>query len=93
MNQLHIRSLKLYNPCWIAIRFTGDTVPFKAMVSLLKQHSLQSAYWHKSMFGGYGGWIVRADILDRYADRFENFESRIAIARGTYERKEIGEHA
>ena len=86
MDKLQIRNIRMYNDYWYSIRFTGDIVPFKAMVSHLRGYTRQSAYWRQGEFGGTGGWIVRHDILEQYADRFDNFESRASIARGTYER-------
>ena len=88
MNKLQIRNIKMYNAHWAAIRFTGDTAPFKAMVSLLRQYGRHAAYWREGEFGGSGGWIVRSDILERHAHRFDNLESRMSIAMGTYESKQ-----
>lgn len=87
MDKLQIQRIMLYNAYWYAVRFTGNTVPFKAMVSALKQYGRHAAYWQKSEFNGYGAWLVRADILENYADRFDNFDIRVGIARRTFERK------
>ena len=63
MDNLLIKRLTAYNAYWYAVRFTDDTMPFKAMVSALKSYGRHAAYWQKSAFDGYGGWLVRADIL------------------------------
>ena len=53
-------------------------------VRQIKAYGHQGAYWRQGEFAGYGAWLVRADILERYADRFDNFEIRVGIARRTY---------
>jgi hypothetical protein len=89
MDKLQIRKIRMYNAHWYSIKFAGAAKPFAAMTNYLKSHGRQGAYWRQGEFGGSGGaWIVRKDILEQVADKFENFENRIAIARGTYERKD-----
>lgn len=87
MDKLQIQHLRAYNKYWYAIRFTGDTAPFNAMTGHLKKYGHHAAYWREGEFNGSGGWIVRSDILERHAARFDNLESRMSIAMGTYERK------
>jgi hypothetical protein len=88
MDKLLIKRLKLYNPYWYAVRYTGDTVPFKAMGSILRSYGRHAAYWQPHEFAGSGAWLVRSDILEKYSDRFDNFEIRVGVARRTYERLE-----
>jgi hypothetical protein len=87
VDKLQIKRMVAYNDYWYAVRFTGDTVPFKAMVSTLKQYGQRNAYWCKGVFDGTGAWLVRDDILERVADRFDNYEVKLGIAKRTYERK------
>ncbi|HEX3643715.1 MAG TPA: hypothetical protein VHV10_20690 [Ktedonobacteraceae bacterium] len=87
MDKLAIRNIRMYNPYWYAIRFTGDDVPFSAMTGHLKSYGHHAAYWRQAEFAGTGAWIVRKDILERHTDRFDNFESRANIARETAQRK------
>jgi hypothetical protein len=87
MDKLQIRKIKMYNPYWYAIKFAGPSTPFYAMTNYLQSHGRQGAYWRQGEFGVSGAWIVRKDILEQVADKFENFESRATIARETYERK------
>lgn len=88
MDKLQINAIRMYNAYWYAIRFSGKAEQFKAMVSHFRSYGHYGAYWRQGEFNGNGAWIVRADILERYADRFDNFESRANIARMTLERKE-----
>jgi hypothetical protein len=87
MDRLQIRNLRMYNTYWYSIKFAGDAAPFNAMTQHLKSYGHQAAYWREGEFGGSGGWVVRKDILERHADRFDNFEGRANIARGTLEGK------
>jgi len=87
MHKLQILHIRMYNPYWYAIKFAGENAAFNAMLTHLRGYTRYTAYWREGEFGGSGGWVVRADILERYADRFDNFESRTRIARETYERK------
>jgi len=86
MDKLQIQHIRAYNAYWYAIRFTGDTAPFNAMTSHLKKYGRYAAYWREGEFDGQGAWIVRSDILERHVHRFDNLESRMSIAMGTYER-------
>jgi hypothetical protein len=80
----------MYNASWYGLKFSGAPMPFSAMTQHLKSYGHQGAYWRDAEFDGAGGWVVRKDILEQQADKFENFESRATIAWETYERKEIG---
>lgn len=87
MDKLNIQRISAYNPYWFSIRYTGSEQSFKAMGSVLRSYGRHGAYWRQGECNGRGAWIVRADILKKYADRFHNFESRANIALMTAERK------
>jgi hypothetical protein len=81
MEKLQIRNIRMYNDQWYSIKFSGPNALFTAMTQLLYGYSSKEAYRCE------GAWIVRRDILERHADRFDNFESRAMVARETHERK------
>jgi hypothetical protein len=80
MAKLQIRNIRMYNKYWYAVHFTGEQDAFNAMVGHLKRYTRYSAYWREGEFDGSGGWIVRADILERHADRFDNFQQKLSEA-------------
>lgn len=87
MDKLQIQRISAFNPYWYSIRFSGPEQPFKSMGSVLRSYGRHGAYWRQGECDGRGAWIVRNDILEKYADRFHNFESRANIARMTAESK------
>ena len=80
MNKLAIEKCELINPHWVALRFTGQDLAFRAMTELLGRQRDYNAYWLQTVLAGQGGWIVRIVFLEKYKTRFHNLDRALTLA-------------